>query len=376
MGGHGGLKKINGGKAAVKRHALESGVKQKVRGPPIKKAAPSGRDNRGLVQSNVKPPRKSGRKDAARAVAARVPAAAAATDSGDGDDGDGDGGGEDAAPRPMSIDAGTSSAIKREIAQRRSKVTPTPDDAGVVYLGHIPHGFYEEEMRAFFAQFGAVTRLRLARNKRSGKSKHYAFIEFKHREVGEVVAKAMNNYLMFSKVLVAKLMAPADVHPETFKNADRPFKMADRLAVVRRTQNQARTPKQAAAREKGLVSRERKRRAKLEALGIEYEFGGYRAEAAKPGKRTSGVLSAPAAKAGAAGGKAAAPAPPAKKQKVAEAVEAVERLAKKKCKKEAAEAVAEAPPTKKPKKEKAAGEGAGKAAGAEKGKKGGAAKKK
>lgn len=28
----------------------------------------------------------------------------------------------------------------------------------VVYLGRIPHGFYEEEMRGFFSQFGQVGR--------------------------------------------------------------------------------------------------------------------------------------------------------------------------------------------------------------------------
>lgn len=36
----------------------------------------------------------------------------------------------------------------------------------MVYVGHIPHGFYEEEMRGYFSQFGTVTRLRLARSKK------------------------------------------------------------------------------------------------------------------------------------------------------------------------------------------------------------------
>ena len=39
---------------------------------------------------------------------------------------------------------------------------------GVVYVGHIPHGFYEEEMRKYFSQFGTVTRLRLARSRKVG----------------------------------------------------------------------------------------------------------------------------------------------------------------------------------------------------------------
>ncbi|XP_023336138.1 uncharacterized RNA-binding protein C1827.05c [Eurytemora carolleeae] len=31
---------------------------------------------------------------------------------------------------------------------------------GVVYISHIPHGFYEAQMREFFSQFGTITNLR------------------------------------------------------------------------------------------------------------------------------------------------------------------------------------------------------------------------
>ena len=44
-------------------------------------------------------------------------------------------------------------------------------DRGTIYLGHIPFGFFEDEMRGFFSQFGTVTRLRLARSKKTGRSK-------------------------------------------------------------------------------------------------------------------------------------------------------------------------------------------------------------
>jgi len=40
------------------------------------------------------------------------------------------------------------------------------DQCGVLYLGHIPHGFYEDQLRSYFSQFGTVTRLRLSRNKK------------------------------------------------------------------------------------------------------------------------------------------------------------------------------------------------------------------
>jgi hypothetical protein len=48
-------------------------------------------------------------------------------------------------------------------------------EAGVVYLGHIPFGFFEAEMRKFFAQFGTVLRIKLARNYKVCSS-HCAFL--------------------------------------------------------------------------------------------------------------------------------------------------------------------------------------------------------
>ncbi len=41
-----------------------------------------------------------------------------------------------------------------------------PSERGVVYVGHVPYGFFEDQMKGFFQQFGEVKRLRLARNKK------------------------------------------------------------------------------------------------------------------------------------------------------------------------------------------------------------------
>ena len=41
---------------------------------------------------------------------------------------------------------------------------PMQNDRGCIYLGSIPRGFEEPEMKRFFSQFGTVTRLRLSRN--------------------------------------------------------------------------------------------------------------------------------------------------------------------------------------------------------------------
>ena len=193
----------------------------------------------------------------------------------------------------MVLDAATTAAMKRELKNaKRAGVKPTPKGAGVLYLGHIPHGFYEEQMRGFFTQFGTVSRLRLARNKKTGRSKHYAFVEFKHAEVAQVVAKSMNGYLLYTKILECHVVPPEDVHPETFKSAGRPFKQVDWTARERKRHNAARSPAEAQAREERLVRKEQQLRRKLADAGIEYEFGGFAAQAARPAKRVRGVRGA------------------------------------------------------------------------------------
>jgi len=37
---------------------------------------------------------------------------------------------------------------------------------GVVYLGHIPEGFFEDELKGFFSQFGKVKRVKVSRSSR------------------------------------------------------------------------------------------------------------------------------------------------------------------------------------------------------------------
>jgi nucleolar protein 15 len=107
---------------------------------------------------------------------------------------------------------------------RKAKENSPEDEPGVVFVGHLPHGFYEDEMRGYFGQFGDITRLRLSRSKRSGASKHYAFIEFASKEVAKVVAETMNKYLIFGHILKVEVVPPERVHADTFKGANKKFR--------------------------------------------------------------------------------------------------------------------------------------------------------
>lgn len=83
-------------------------------------------------------------------------------------------------------------------------------------------------MKKYFSQFGRVNRLRLSRNKKTGASKHYAFVEFASTEVADIVARTMNNYLLFGHILKCKLIPEDQVHVNLFKGAGQRFKVDPR----------------------------------------------------------------------------------------------------------------------------------------------------
>lgn len=86
------------------------------------------------------------------------------------------------------------------------------DGRGVVYVGRIPHGFYETQMRRYFSQFGKVNKVNVARNVKTGASRHYGFVEFESMEVAKIVAETMNDYLMYGHILKCAVV-PEDKIP-------------------------------------------------------------------------------------------------------------------------------------------------------------------
>ncbi|CAE6377267.1 unnamed protein product [Rhizoctonia solani] len=165
--------------------------------------------------------------------------------------------------------------VKRRLDQARKE---TVRDRGVLFLGQIPHGFYEDEMRAYFSQFGDVTRLRLSRNKKTGRSKHYGFIEFDSASVAQIVSETMDNYLLMGNILQCKVIPKEQVHPELWVGANRKWRTIPRDRVFRVQHNKPRTDEQRKRVERKLLKKQEDRQAKIRAAGIDYDIGaaGYR----------------------------------------------------------------------------------------------------
>lgn len=142
----------------------------------------------------------------------------------------------------------------------------------VIYVGHLPHGFYEKELQGFFSQFGTVSRVKVSRSKKTGASKHYAFVEFEHGGIADIAASAMHGYLLFERLLEVRALAPSEVHPDTFKGADKKFRAIPWSTVAAKRQNRERTEQQEADRRKRYEQRNKRRMDSISAAGISYEL--------------------------------------------------------------------------------------------------------
>jgi len=145
---------------------------------------------------------------------------------------------------------------------------------GVIYISHVPHGFYEKQMREFFNQFGTVTNLRLGRSKRTGRSCGYAFVEFKYHEVAKVVSETMNNYLMFDKILKCSLVPKERVSPAIFKGKIQPNKPPGKAARVaaKKLHNSVKSEATVAKRQARQMQKVKSSLNKLKEAGIDYNF--------------------------------------------------------------------------------------------------------
>ncbi|XP_033899756.1 MKI67 FHA domain-interacting nucleolar phosphoprotein-like [Acipenser ruthenus] len=164
--------------------------------------------------------------------------------------------------------------VKKKRPKKYEKLTP-----GVIYLGHIPQGFFEPQIRIYFSQFGSVRRVRLSRSKKTGRSKGYAFVEFECDEVAKIVADTMNNYLLAERLLKCCFIPPEKVNPKLFIGSQTQFKKPSFPAVKR--YNKKRSVQERRKMTSKLLHKETHLRKRLAQKGIDYDFPGFAAQVPK-----------------------------------------------------------------------------------------------
>ncbi|CAO4369876.1 unnamed protein product [Caenorhabditis nigoni] len=174
------------------------------------------------------------------------------------------------AQNPTAISAGGN----RKPAQKQDKVQKKPQKKiWVVKLQRIPFGFFERELLGYFRQFGNVLRIRVARSRKTGNHKGWAYVGFDNKAVAEIAAESMNGYLMFEQRLRCKVMKPALIPKSMLKGSllvMRPsyLGLAKKDAIAR---NRC-TTKNDSENTKRRVSNLKKTIVKLQNMGIDYDF--------------------------------------------------------------------------------------------------------
>eukprot|EP01024_Parvocaulis_polyphysoides_P071988 TRINITY_DN9023_c3_g1_i2.p2 TRINITY_DN9023_c3_g1~~TRINITY_DN9023_c3_g1_i2.p2 ORF type:complete len:198 (-),score=20.24 TRINITY_DN9023_c3_g1_i2:183-776(-) len=74
-------------------------------------------------------------------------------------------------------------------------------ESRVMFIGGIPHGFYEQQIRKYFGQFGVVKKVRLSRRPKDLGCRGYGFVQFAYPSVAKIAAEAMDGYFMFKQRL-------------------------------------------------------------------------------------------------------------------------------------------------------------------------------
>ncbi|KII72516.1 MKI67 FHA domain-interacting nucleolar phosphoprotein [Thelohanellus kitauei] len=150
--------------------------------------------------------------------------------------------------------------------------------SSVIYIGHLPRGFCEKEATSFFSQFGDVLKVHIKRSRKTAQTKGYGFVMFKEPEVARIAASAMNNYIMFDKMIKCQVVKPNKIHDKMFKGYRIPdeyyyqvWKARDAIREKNIAINEAkRNPNISESLRHEL--KEKKQNEKLKAAGINYQF--------------------------------------------------------------------------------------------------------
>lgn len=125
-------------------------------------------------------------------------------------------------------------------------------ERAIVYVGHIPFGLFEPQLKEYFSQFGKILRIKLSRSKKNGHSKGYAFIEFESMEVAQIAASTMNNYIIFKRSLKCHVLPKESIHPYIFiKSKKKNFSNSN--STLSEQEKQANIRKSAISKKKKLL---------------------------------------------------------------------------------------------------------------------------
>jgi RNA recognition motif-containing protein len=79
-----------------------------------------------------------------------------------------------------------------------------------LYVGNLPFSTTEEDLRTLFAQAGAVVSVSLIKDRETGRSRGFAFVEFGSQAEAEKAVSLFNNTQLDNRTLKVNLARPRE----------------------------------------------------------------------------------------------------------------------------------------------------------------------
>jgi RNA recognition motif-containing protein len=79
-----------------------------------------------------------------------------------------------------------------------------------LYVGNLPYSATEDELRTLFAQAGTVSTVELIKDRDTGSSKGFAFIEMSSQSEGENAIKMFDGYSLNNRELKVNIARPRE----------------------------------------------------------------------------------------------------------------------------------------------------------------------
>ncbi|MBI5020730.1 MAG: RNA-binding protein [Ignavibacteriales bacterium] len=79
-----------------------------------------------------------------------------------------------------------------------------------LFVGNLSHGVSEDDLRAEFQAFGEIKSIQIIKDKFSGESKGFGFVEMPKKEEAEAAMKALNSKPLDGKAIVVNEARPRE----------------------------------------------------------------------------------------------------------------------------------------------------------------------
>ncbi|MBS1562658.1 MAG: RNA-binding protein [Bacteroidetes bacterium] len=89
-----------------------------------------------------------------------------------------------------------------------------------IYVGNLPYSMGDAELRQAFEEFGSVSNASVVKDKFTGRSRGFGFVEMPDTDAANNAIESMNGRNLGGRPLVANEARPRDERPR-FNNRDR-----------------------------------------------------------------------------------------------------------------------------------------------------------